>query len=132
MFKRLTDLRPLRTDDGSYTLFSPSLDERYHSSRGSRNESIHVFIETGLHSVNVLEVGLGTGLNALLTWIDADERRVDVRYTALEPFPLDAELIRAMHHPEVCGAPEREEAFLKMMTAPAGEVQPVSEHFQFT
>lgn len=137
MFQRLTDLRPLRTGDGSYTLFSPTLNERYHSSRGSLNESKHVFIDEGLRSVkadriDVLEVGLGTGLNALLTWIDADERNVNVRYTALEPFPLDAELIRSVHHPSICDVPELEERFLKMMVAPMGEEQRVSDHFHFT
>ena len=60
------------TADGSPTLFVPALDEHYHSVKGARTESQHVFVDMGLHACTapaprVLEVGFGTGLNALLT-----------------------------------------------------------------
>ena len=58
-----------RTADGSYTLYVPELDEHYHSVKGALTESQHIFIEMGLkHSSvpepRILEIGLGTGLNA--------------------------------------------------------------------
>ena len=63
------------TDDGSHTLFVSSLNEHYHSTYGAIQESLHIFIDKGLryqmkssNHLNVLEVGFGTGLNALLTW----------------------------------------------------------------
>jgi tRNA U34 5-methylaminomethyl-2-thiouridine-forming methyltransferase MnmC len=67
--------RELRlTADGSPTLYVPELDETYHSMHGSVQEARHVFIENALRfvateskQVNILEVGFGTGLNALLT-----------------------------------------------------------------
>ena len=60
------------TEDGSQTLFVPSLDEHYHSVKGALTESLHIFIRMGLQESRaeeprVLEVGFGTGLNALLT-----------------------------------------------------------------
>ena len=66
------------TADGSATLFVPALNEYYHSQHGARQESAHVFIRYGLmplleaaamtgQSLRILEIGLGTGLNALLT-----------------------------------------------------------------
>ena len=60
------------TSDGSHTLYVPHLDEHYHSIHGAIQESRHVFIESGIKSlfkspIKVLEVGFGTGLNALLT-----------------------------------------------------------------
>ena len=61
-----------QTADGSYTLYVPELDEHYHSVKGALTESQHIFIEMGLkHSTvsepHILEIGLGTGLNAFLT-----------------------------------------------------------------
>ena len=61
------------TSDGSATIYDTSLDEHYHSIHGAVQESLHVFIKNGLteiikqnktnKSINILEVGFGTGLN---------------------------------------------------------------------
>ncbi|MBK8498527.1 MAG: hypothetical protein IPL52_06835 [Flavobacteriales bacterium] len=87
------DFAPLRTADGSLTLHSEQWNEHYHSVHGAVQESTHVFIKAGLESVgkdhvDVLEVGLGTGLNLLLTWVRCFEGKLTVDYTALEPHPL--------------------------------------------
>ena len=37
-----------KTDDGSTTLFVPELNEHYHSTKGARTESQHIFINMGL------------------------------------------------------------------------------------
>ena len=62
----------VKTADGSFTLFIPEVEETYHSTHGAVQESLHVFIESGLkacdkEAIRILEVGLGTGLNAALT-----------------------------------------------------------------
>ena len=87
------------TGDGSQTLFVPSLDEHYHSVFGAITESMHIFIDAGLRfvaerkdKIDILEVGLGTGLNALLTFVFVQERQIPVHYTALEKFPLPIEM----------------------------------------
>ena len=54
-----------RTDDGSATLFVPELNEHYHSTKGARTESQHIFIDMGLKASpaatpRVLEIGFGT------------------------------------------------------------------------
>ena len=36
-----------KTDDGSATLFVPELNEHYHSTKGARTESQHIFINMG-------------------------------------------------------------------------------------
>ena len=74
-----------QTADGSYTLYVPELDEHYHSVKGALTESQHIFIEMGLkHSPvsepHILEIGLGTGLNAFLTLLSAEETRRKVHY----------------------------------------------------
>ena len=81
------------TDDGSTSLDIPEMNEMYHSRKGARTESIHVYIDNGLRqvaakSIAILEVGLGTGLNALLSFYHAVQNDISLRYVALEPFPL--------------------------------------------
>ena len=51
-----------KTDDGSATLFVPELNEHYHSTKGARTESQHIFINMGLKasatpSPHILEIG---------------------------------------------------------------------------
>ena len=80
-----------KTADGSNTIYLPLLDEHYHSVKGALTESMHVFIDCGLHhtskkSVRLLEIGFGTGLNALLTALDSSCR---IEYFTVERFPLD-------------------------------------------
>lgn len=126
MYTPPPDLRPFRTNDGSFTLRSEQLDEQYHSRHGAVQESQHVFIEAGCRALpdnplHILEVGLGTGLNLLLTWIEALRTGRTIRYTALEPFLLPAETLSAMDHPAALHRPDLSHGFLTMMTAPAGE-----------
>lgn len=86
--------RSLRlTDDGSHTLYVDKLDEAYHSTHGALQESVHVFIKQGLHTItksrlNILEIGFGTGLNALLTLHFSRKTKQEVRYYAVEKYPL--------------------------------------------
>ena len=64
------------TADGSHTLFLPEITETFHSVHGAMQESTFIFIKQGLKicrkkSIQVLEIGFGTGLNALLTALEA-------------------------------------------------------------
>jgi tRNA U34 5-methylaminomethyl-2-thiouridine-forming methyltransferase MnmC len=85
------------TSDGSPTLFCSEIEECYHSVHGARTESEHIFLRHGFDFVDkplvrVLEVGLGTGLNMLLTLMNAG--RTMVVYHAVEKFPVAADVIR--------------------------------------
>lgn len=102
------------TEDGSATLRSPLHGDFYHSRRGAVGESRHVFVEAGFtacHSnpVRILEAGFGTGLNAWLTLLEALRRGRAVEYTAVELYPVPADIaaelgytddkrFMAMHH----------------------------------
>ncbi|RZL96881.1 MAG: SAM-dependent methyltransferase, partial [Pedobacter sp.] len=86
------------TNDGSQTVSIPEMSVTYHSKHGAVQESMHVFIKTGLEYVvaretatplRVFEVGLGTGLNALLTLQFAQQQQKLIQYTAIELFPLE-------------------------------------------
>ena len=83
------------TGDGSPTIYLPDLDEHYHSIHGAIQESQHVFIQNGLHefrnqkNISILEIGLGSCLNALLTAIAGKENNCSIiHYTGIEAFPL--------------------------------------------
>ncbi len=91
-----------QTADGSNTLFNETIGEHYHSSHGALQESKHVFITAGLKygiehlkspDINVLEVGFGTGLNFILSFLEAEEQQVKLNYTGIEAFPLTKEVI---------------------------------------
>jgi len=93
------DIQIIETEDGSKSVYSNILNETYHSKHGAIQESMHVFINSGLlevacniNQINILEVGFGTGLNSLLTLKKCDELQLKVDYYALEPFPLPKEI----------------------------------------
>jgi tRNA U34 5-methylaminomethyl-2-thiouridine-forming methyltransferase MnmC len=96
-----------RTADGSATLFVPALNEHYHSQHGARQESAHVFVRHGLlpllpataeagRPLRILEIGLGTGLNALLTLEAAQAAGAAIEYDGLETFPLPPAVVAAL------------------------------------
>lgn len=94
-------------EDGSHTLFSDKAGECYHSTHGAYTESLQIFINYGLltvfesltlKTVRILEVGFGTGLNALLTSLEAESGAVYVSYLGLEPFPVESEIIRQLNY----------------------------------
>lgn len=96
------------TADGSHTLYVPELDETYHSRHGAIQESRHVFIKNGLkylvesgdsNKVKILEVGLGTGLNVLVTEEFCRlSPNIVFGLTSLEPFPIPDEIIRDLNY----------------------------------
>lgn len=93
----------ITTNDGSHSLFVPQLNEHYHSIHGAIQEARHVFIEAGLNAtqltrIDVLEIGLGTGLNAYLTLLEAEKRQVAIHYTSLELHPLDIEKAEKLNY----------------------------------
>lgn len=135
-FSPPTDLVAIQTADGSFTLDSPALGEHYHSLHGAVGESRHVYIQQGLRStgkrkLDVLEVGLGTGLNALLTWVECGEACLEVDYCALEPYPVPLDLRLASGHIEAINELGKKDGFEAMMHLPDGEWLQLSDGFRF-
>lgn len=89
--------RSRMTDDGSVTLFSEKFNQYYHSVRGAFAETNRVYIELGLLAkmqdttqFSILEMGFGTGLNALMTALESQKNALTITYTTLEAFPISA------------------------------------------
>ena len=90
------------TSDGSRTIFNELVGENYHSKHGALQESKHVFLNSGLNyylegkkekKVSILEVGLGTGLNFLVTADHCIKNQIQLNYTGIEAYPLKQDII---------------------------------------
>ncbi|MEO9510518.1 MAG: tRNA (5-methylaminomethyl-2-thiouridine)(34)-methyltransferase MnmD [Flavobacteriaceae bacterium] len=91
------------TGDGSRTIQIEDWDEQYHSKHGAVQEAYHVFIEHGLRlfnkrSVNILEIGFGTGLNALITLLEGEKQDLYINYVGVEAFPVVKEEIDQLQY----------------------------------
>ena len=98
----------ITTEDGSNSIYVPELNENYHSTHGAIQESTHVFIENGLKEIlksksviNIFEMGFGTGLNAFLTLIYSLDNEVNIKYSAVEAFPLESEILTSLNYSEL-------------------------------
>ena len=126
------------TADGSHSIYLPDLGEAYHSRFGAISESEHVFIRQGLHSmkecsfpVEILEVGFGTGLNALLCLIHARNLKLKVNYTALEPYRLNACDTDALNYPDQINDYDSAELFRKLHATMQGCKTQIAPGFVF-
>lgn len=126
----------LKTGDGSYTLHIPEWDEQYHSKHGAIAEALHVFIKEGLYhwlsvnaasKISILEIGFGTGLNALLTYLESEKHSWNINYTGIEAFPLGVEEYQKMNYPEMLQTSD--EVYLKLHNSPWEEKTSISNNF---
>ena len=126
----------IRTEDGSDSLFLPALSESYHSKFGALSESRHVFIEAGLKQIprqriiNILEIGFGTGLNALITLAEAESNLISVNYHTVEPFPLSFEILDKLNYTWLPEFVKYQELFNKLHTSPYNSPILINDYFQ--
>lgn len=129
-------LKIIKTEDGSTSLYNEVLNESYHSKYGAINESMHVFIEAGLNAIknpntiNILEIGLGTGLNALLTCIMSEKKNININYFAIESNPLDEKLLNQMNFAECLNFENSGNYFDKIINAPWNQLYAVHSTFK--
>ncbi len=124
----------LKTTDGSYTLYVPELDETYHSTNGALQESNHVFIEAGLKfsalkNAAILEIGFGTGLNALTTFNEAIKSNLTIEFTSLEAFPLSWNEVAKLEYMHMEGFGGFSKPFEEMHLSKWGSFAEISDNF---
>ncbi len=126
----------LKTADGSLTIHLPDWDEQYHSKHGAIQESKHVFIKTGLHhfcelhdveELAILEIGFGTGLNALLTSQQAVELEKTISYDGVEAYPISFDQVQGLNYPEQLDVDSS--IFLKLHEVAWETPQKITPHF---
>ncbi len=98
------------TKDGSHSVAIPEWEVSYHSVYGAVQESLHVFIESGLkywfekHTSAsrcvIFEMGFGTGLNALLSMLEAKRLQRKIMYETVEAFPLEQSITQELNYCE--------------------------------
>jgi tRNA U34 5-methylaminomethyl-2-thiouridine-forming methyltransferase MnmC len=130
----------ITTSDGSKTIQIEDWNEQYHSVHGAIQEAEHVFIQHGflfysdrvLNAINktidILEIGFGTGLNAYLTLIRTEDRKQNVNYKGVEGFPVMIEEIKQLNYTELTSY-AFSDAFMKMHSIPWNARYAISDHF---
>lgn len=93
----------IHTADGSHTIYVPELNEHYHSVNGAVTESKHVYCNNGFsyHPAEnpvVFEAGFGTGLNCLVTALQAELTARPVYYITLEKYPLAERFVEKLNY----------------------------------
>lgn len=126
-------MEPIITSDKSHTLFNEIIGEHYHSTFGAVQESEHIFIDAGLKfisenksTISILEMGFGTGLNALLTLKFSQVHKLNINYFGVEAFPISIEQAMMLNYPELVGI--EKETFVKMHHC-AKESEKISGNF---
>lgn len=136
----MREVKLIRTEDGSSSLFLPELNETYHSFHGALGESLHVFVRMGLEhwrrenpeakELRIFEVGFGTGLNALLALEFAEAHALKVQYTTLEPYPLSEETTARLNYGSMVADGRLGGEFHALHAAPWGEEVLVQANFR--
>ncbi|WDF56886.1 tRNA (5-methylaminomethyl-2-thiouridine)(34)-methyltransferase MnmD [Mucilaginibacter sp. KACC 22063] len=133
-------LQLVTTADGSKTIFNPQVSENYHSKHGALQESQHVFLNSGLryflagkdvNEVSVLEVGLGTGLNFLLTAEFCTAKEINLNYTGIEAYPLSQEMISQTGYDQYL-SPATWQAFMQQYQASLKQPVPLNPFVTLT
>jgi tRNA U34 5-methylaminomethyl-2-thiouridine-forming methyltransferase MnmC len=106
----------ITTNDGSKTIHLPDWNESYHSKHGAVQEAQHVFIKSGLlklskTDISILEIGFGTGLNAMLTLNKTKETKQNVHYSGLEAYPVSLDELKALKYNDLPEVKENEDLF---------------------
>ncbi|MGB0916391.1 MAG: tRNA (5-methylaminomethyl-2-thiouridine)(34)-methyltransferase MnmD [Flavobacteriales bacterium] len=131
-------LQLVETKDGSQTILNEVLGSTYHSRHGALTESQHVFVDKGLRKqvengmtdISLLEMGFGTGLNAVLTAQFSEAERLNVNYHGLELFPVPEEVWQAYQLPKELE--NEKDVFQKMHASTWNETNPILERFLLT
>ena len=122
------------TSDGSTTIHLPEWNEQYHSKHGAIQEAYHVFIKQGLETcskpeISILEIGFGSGLNAFITFLEAQKRALKIRYDGVEAYPVPMDEVQQLNYVSELNAASFQEQFNRIHNIPWEEKQDISSNF---
>jgi tRNA U34 5-methylaminomethyl-2-thiouridine-forming methyltransferase MnmC len=109
--------------------------ETYHSIHGAVQEAMHVYLQNGYYkvdkpSIQILEMGFGTGLNAYLTFLEAIKTNRQIEYHSVEGFPLSKEEFSCLNYKTLTLDKVEQDVFDKMHNVAWESLEKV--HNQFT
>lgn len=81
--------------------------------------------------MRIFEMGLGTGLNALLTLIESGEFNQQIYYEALDPFPLTNDEVKVLNYCSVLNRADLQKTFEQLHDVDWGKEIAISSHFLF-
>lgn len=125
----------ITTSDGSKTIQIKDWNEQYHSKHGAIQEAYHVFIKHGLslfknQPISILEIGFGTGLNALISFLEAPGHNLNIDYTGVEAYPVEKDELRQLNYITELKADLFAEHFKQMHQSLWEEEIYISDYFQ--
>ena len=135
------------TSDGSTSIHLPDWNEQYHSKHGAIQEAYHVFIKAGFEkfmdtisqkkestqtNLSILEIGFGTGLNAFITFLEADKKNIKIDYVGVEAYPVAADEVEKLNYVAELKAENNQLVFNEMHTTSWDEKQTISDNFNLT
>lgn len=125
----------ITTGDGSKTIQIKEWEEQYHSKHGAIQEAYHVFIRSGLDlyknsDLSILEIGFGTGLNALITLLEHEKLGLTIYYTGIEAYPVSREELDQLNYLEALDARALEGDFQQMHSSGWGEDVEIKTNFK--
>src|SRR5699024_760786 len=82
--------------------------------------------------LNILEIGFGTGLNALLTIKYAIDNNLSIDYKGLEAYPVSPDFISKLNYPEKISGQEMEAVFEEIHEIPWKEKNRINPNFSLT
>ncbi|TWP29561.1 peptidase [Apibacter muscae] len=131
MLKRVV----VTTKEGSKTLQIPEWNESYHSQHGILQEASHVFIKNGLELINlskisILEMGFGTGFNALLTLFKALNYNKKITYYTLEKYPLEINELLELEYWKLIDDSRAKDYYLQLHHCEWGRIVQIHENFE--
>jgi len=126
-------MRIINTSDGSHTIYLPEMNEQYHSVNGAITESTYVYIDKGYNfhvskNPTVFEVGFGTGLNCLLTALQAAQDKRPTIYITIEKYQLPKNITDQLNFGQLISEDARI-VFENIHACKWNEVVPISEYF---
>lgn len=119
-------------------MLNESLSETYHSVHGAVQESVYVFIKNGLldfiqknkpKEISVLEIGFGTGLNALLALKESVEQKTKIYYTSIEASPIGEEIYSQLNYAKHIIRADADRLFKQLHSSPWNLPISVAENF---
>lgn len=127
----------ITTADGSKTIQIEDWNEQYHSIHGALQEAKHVYIENGLQEflqrhpnqkhINILEIGFGTGLNAMLSAEDELALQKSILYHGIEAYPVSSDELQALNYSSLLAL--KSEIFDQLHSASWNKESQITKHF---